>query len=306
MKLNVLLSLAIFIIFTNGVMAQEMDNSFALLEPYDKTYTKAVLNNKPDLLSSYQSDEIRLMPEYQKTIKGKENVKMYWKALAGRFEILQYSRTITETIDMGAQRVVFGQFAMQAKLKSSGKTYDMPGTYMNIWKKDENGQWKVITEAWVYRQWVECAHDLVFNEVPTSFVAFEPRVVVNNSIRFELAAINAYTERFISEHDAQKWLLLYDDQGRLIYSHHPIFSGKEAIKAFLEDHVKELPVFEKLDIRTDQIDPLDEYVIEYSSHIAITRNGDWSGVNTGKNVVIWKRQPDCSLKVYRSIAMYDF
>ncbi len=70
-------------------------------------------------------------------------------------------------------------------------------------------------------------------------------------------------------------------------------------------HVKELPVFEELDIRNDRIDNLGTFVIEYASHIASWKNGDSSGVGLGKNIRIWRREADHSLKLFRAIGMYD-
>ena len=64
-------------------------------------------------------------------------------------------------------------------------------------------------------------------------------------------------------------------------------------------------MFEKLDIRNDRVDDLNDFVIEYASHIAIVRNGDWSGVFTGKDLAIWRRTKNGSLKIFRHIAMYD-
>jgi hypothetical protein len=74
---------------------------------------------------------------------------------------------------------------------------------------------------------------------------------------------------------------------------------------FLAAHAKELPVFETLDIRTDRIDDLGRYVIEYASHIAGFRVGDQSGVTTGKNTVISRREPGGALRGFRGMATYD-
>jgi hypothetical protein len=91
----------------------------------------------------------------------------------------------------------------------------------------------------------------------------------------------------------------------MFYSNSPVYKGRNELDAFLAEHVQHLPVFEKLDIRNDQIDHQGEYVIEYASHTAIVRHGDWSGVGTGKDVRIWRREKDGSLKVFRAVAMYD-
>jgi hypothetical protein len=90
-----------------------------------------------------------------------------------------------------------------------------------------------------------------------------------------------------------------------IYSFNPIQKGRKALDEFLETHVNEMPIFEKLDIRNDRIDDLGMFVIEYASHIAVWRNGGSSGVNTGKDLRIWRRETDGSLKILRSMAMYD-
>ena len=64
-------------------------------------------------------------------------------------------------------------------------------------------------------------------------------------------------------------------------------------------------MFEKLDIRNDRIDEFDDVIVEYASHVANWRNGDSSGVNTGKNLRIWRRGPDHGLKIVLQIGSYD-
>jgi hypothetical protein len=69
--------------------------------------------------------------------------------------------------------------------------------------------------------------------------------------------------------------------------------------------VQHLPVFEKLDMRNDRIEVTGRYVIECASHVANWRNGESSGVNTGKNIRIWRREPDGALRIFLAIGMYD-
>jgi hypothetical protein len=113
-------------------------------------------------------------------------------------------------------------------------------------------------------------------------------------------------EATIMQHDAKIWSQFYSDDGMFLYSRHPVYKGRKALDEFLEKHVKEdMPIFEKLDIRNDQIDDLGDYVIEYASHIANWRKGEYSGINTGKDIRIWRRGVDCSLKIFRAMGMYD-
>ena len=114
-------------------------------------------------------------------------------------------------------------------------------------------------------------------------------------------------ESVVVEHDPLIWSQFYTDDGLFCYSrNHPMYKEKNALDSFLVQHCRELPVFEKLDIRTDRIDqPGANYVIEYASHIAVWRSGVYSGVALGKDLRIWRREKDGGLKIYRHIGMYD-
>ena len=275
------------------------------LKKFRSDYTKSILDRKPEMILGYYSENIRLMPEFQKTVMGKSNAMTYYKAFSGRFEIQEYSREELEIIDLGSRVVEFGMFSVKLKLKSTGKEHELKGKYENIWEKAADGKLSLITEAWNYNHQVTIAEHLIFAEVPTVNIALQAHLPVNSSISFELAAYNRLQEVVITQHDAKMWSQFYTDDHMLFYSNTPIYKGRKEIDAFLEEHVKHLPVFEKLDIRNDHIDALGDYVIEYASHIAIIRNGDWSGVSTGKNTRIWRREKDGSLKIFRGVGMYD-
>jgi len=110
-----------------------------------------------------------------------------------------------------------------------------------------------------------------------------------------VAAFNGLMEATVSQHDAKIWSQFYSDDGILFSKGNPLNEGRKAIDEYLE----------KLDIRNDEIDYLGTYVIEYASHVANWRYGESSGVNTGKNIRIWRRGPDGSLKMFRQIGSYD-
>jgi ketosteroid isomerase-like protein len=264
-----------------------------------------MLDKRPEMLQAYYSENIRLMPEFQKTVMGKSNAMTYYKAFSGRFEIHDYSRDELETIDLGSRVVELGMFSMRMKFRSTGNEHELKGKYSTIWEKATDGKLSLITEAWNYNHQVPIAEHLIFEEVPTVNIALQAHLPVNSSISFELAAYNRLQEVVITQHDPKMWSQFYTDDYMLFYSNNPIYKGRKEVDAFLEEHVKHLPVFEKLDIRNDHIDALGDYVIEYASHIAIIRNGDWSGVSTGKNIRIWRREKDGSLKIFRGIGMYD-
>ncbi|HMG92682.1 MAG TPA: nuclear transport factor 2 family protein [Chryseolinea sp.] len=301
--------LAILCLNANTLLAQSLnqtdEKTTAFLKQFRSDYNKHMLNNKQELITVYYADEIRLMPAFQKTIMSKGNALVYHKAFSARFDINEYEREAIETLDLGARVVETGLFTMKLKLRSSGKEYEVNGKYQDIWKKLENNKLSLITQAWNHNDRTEIDEHFRFVEVPAVQTAFQTHVPVNSNISFELAALNKLLEVCIIQGDNKVWSQFYTDDVILIANFNPIQQGRKAVEKYLEEEVNGMPVFEKLDIRNDEIDYLGAYVIEYASHVANWRYGESSGVNTGKNIRIWRREPDGSLKMFRQIGSYD-
>jgi ketosteroid isomerase-like protein len=292
-----------FVSAQNSVQADE--RTVAFLKQYRTDYCKAIQAKSPAQLGRYYAQNVRLMPEFQKTVMGKANAVAYHTAFLARFTVQKCSRTEIEILNLGTRVVELGTFITTATLKSTGKAYELQGKYQTFWEQQPPGGLVLLTEAWNYSQPVDIADQLRFAQVPAVYTALEPHVPITTSISFELAALNRLLETTITQHDAVVWSQFYTDDTKLVYSNNPIYEGRKAVDDFLEKHVKQIPIFEKLDIRNDRIDDLGTYVIEYASHIASFRAGTFGGVNTGKNVTIWRREKNGSLKIFRGMAMYD-
>lgn len=289
-----------------GQIPETDAKTIAYLKKFRDDYSTSLVTTKPDMLQSYFSESVRLMPTFQKTVLGKVNALVYFKSLTNRFTIQSYTRNEVEILDLGQQVLEIGEIKMRMTLKSSGKEFDIAAKYLNLWIKAKNGEPKLLTEAWNGDQYYAELHDhLRFEDVPSIHSALQPNVLVTNDIQFELAALNRLLDATITEHDGNMWSLYYADDAKLMASYYPINSGRRAIDNYIQKHVKELPTFQELDIRNDHIDDLGKYIVEYASHIASWKNGDSSGVGLGKNIRIWRREPNHALKLFRSISMYD-
>jgi len=150
------------------------------------------------------------------------------------------------------------------------------------------------------------SEQLRFRELPTVDVALMPHLPVNNDASFELTALNRMMEATVAQHDANAWSLFYADDASLLASDGKCYTGKEAIRKYLVDHCAGMPVFEKLDIRNDEINDVGGgFLVEYASHIAVWRYDEHSGIGLGKDFRIWKRQPNGHLKMLVHIGSYD-
>ncbi|QIP14540.1 nuclear transport factor 2 family protein [Spirosoma aureum] len=305
----IILFVTVTILKSAGLFAQSDlkadEKTIAFLKQFRSDFSRSMLEKNPSLIQAYYAETIRLMPEYQKTIMGKRNALLYHNSFATRFAVQEFRMNELEVNDLGSMVAEIGLFTLKMNEKRTGKAFDLKGKYVNIWEKAANGTILLMTDAWNYNHPLEIDDQLTFKEIPVVDVAVQAHMPITNNISFELAALNRLMEATVSQHDHRIWSQFYAEDGMFCYTGHPIYKGKKELDAFLVEHCKGLPIFEKLDIRNDRIDHLGTYVIEYASHIATVRNGDWSGVGVGKDLRIWRREKDGSLKLFRHIGMYD-
>lgn len=286
-----------------NIQANEKDLLF--LQTFRADYVKSKLEKRTEVLRAYLADTIRLMTEFQRTVFGKKNVISYHQAFAERFDVNTYTRDALEVLDLGQMIVEHGQFTMSIRSKLTGQVHLLKGKYQNIWKKQASGNLLLTTEGWNYDHPVEIGDQMRFAEVPVVDIALQPHLPIDTPIRFELAALSRLQESAISQHDANLWAQFYSDDAIFFSQRLPFQQGRKAIDDYIEKHVSEMPIFEKLDIRNDRIEDLGIYVIEYASHVACWRNGNSSGIGLGKDLRIWRREKNGSLKIFRHIGMYD-
>jgi ketosteroid isomerase-like protein len=289
----------------NSMAQTSAKQDILVLEKFRADFTNSLIIEKSSV-ESYYDQRVRLMPPFQKTVLDKENALLYYQAFRSRFDVLSYMRKELEILDLGKQILETGTFLITVRLKKDGQEYSLAGKYIDIWQKHNEGKLLLITQAWNFDEYNERFHEqLRFDSVPGVHAAMLPNVPVTDAISFELAALNRLLDETVTDHDSATWSLYYAGDGMLLPNYHAICHGKKAIDSYIGDHIDELPIFEELDIRNDRIDYLGKYIIEYASHIASWKNGSSSGVNMGKNIRIWRREPDHSLKLFRSISMYD-
>jgi hypothetical protein len=189
--------------------------------------------------------------------------------------------------------------------KGAAEAQTLAGKYMDLWEKTSTGKLVLHTAGWNYDQFPKDQDQFRFADVPSVHIALRARAPVSAGISFELAALVKLEESVIVQHDGKTWSLFYADDGILLPNHRAPVSGRKALDEYAVEHAKALPVFEKLDLRTDKIDDLGRYVIEYSSAVVNWRVGESSGVNLGKNIRVWRRAENGALQIWRAIAMYD-
>jgi ketosteroid isomerase-like protein len=277
----------------------------ASLDAYRSAHVQAVLHEDIEPIVSPYVEDARLIPPYHGTVFGPANVRSYYSAFFERFDVREYRRDELKTFNLGSRLIVIGRYALSLAAVGGAQVHEITGSYMDIWESVPGKPLGLMTHAWNTDAYSPVANDLRFSDVPSVRTAFEAHVPVSGGLSFELAALNRLHEVAILQHDDKVWSQFFAEDAVLLANQHGLLQGRPAIDAYLADHVKEMPVFEKLDIRNDEIDATGRYVIEYASHVANWRNGDSSGVNTGKNIRLWRREREGTLKMICGIGTYD-
>ena len=295
-----------FVIACIGVSIFLFEPAFAQHQPsldrFNAAVKQAFDEDRADPVLSFYSDRVRVMPEYHGTLMGAAKARAYYTAFFDRFDVQGYARERLRIFDLGARVMDVGRFKM--KVTSATGTHEIAGKYAEVWR-NTNGQLSLLAQTWNFDNYVASTDEFRFPGAAGVRIAFEPHVAAKDPLSFELAALNKLQEDAIREKDANVWSQFYADDALLLVNHGRELAGRRAIDAYLKEHTGGMPVYEKLDIRHDEIDPSGSYVIDYASHIAIWRRGEASGVNTGKNIRLWRREPHGGLKMIAQIGTYD-
>ncbi len=277
----------------------------AALDAYRAAITGAYLTGKPEGAVRPLAETVRLMPAYQKTVNGKTDASTYYQAFLKRFAVRAYERSPIEVADLGARVMEIGRFTMTVAVRGSVETHTAAGKYMDLWEKSPGGALTLHTAAWNHDELPKIAEQLRFAEVPGVHLALQARVPLTTGIRLELAALQKLEETAIAQHDGKTWAMFYADDAIVLANQGTVVSGRKALDEYFERHARELPVFEKLDLRSHQFDDLGHYVVEYASGVVTWKRNEWSGVNLGKGILIWRRAAGGTPQIWRAISMYD-
>jgi len=294
----------IVLIATFRLDAQSPSPQFIHL--YNTALEKALQKNDLGPVAAFHARNIRLMPPFQKTMKGVTAVGSYYQAISNRFIIAKLQFKSLRILPFDTLVVDQGTFELVVQPRGGTMQQTITGNYLHLWSTRNSNKPQLLTDAWNVKQLPFDNELFRFRELPTVDVALMPHVPVNDDVSFELAALNRMMEATVSQHDAIAWTLFYANDACFLASDGQYYSGKDAIRKYLVDHAAGMPVFEKLDIRNDQIDDLGNgYIIEYASHIANWRFDEHSGIGLGKDFRIWKRQANGTLKIVTHIGSYD-
>ena len=143
MRFAILLSC---VLFTASVFAAAPEDEILQLDrEFAKTFNAASLESRTDQWMSYFADNATIPAA--KPLAGKEALTEHFKeAFADPNFKLKWEPTKGEVFAGGKMGYTVGKFTALFKDKD-GKPMQQTGTYITIWKKQDNGAWKIVADT---------------------------------------------------------------------------------------------------------------------------------------------------------------
>ncbi len=114
----------------------------------DSQWSAAAGSKELDKIVSYYADNALVMPPNDAAVTSKDGIRSAWKemlALPG-FSI-SWKATKVEAAQSGDLAYSSGTYDMTLN-DASGKPAPDHGKYLEIWKKQADGTWKVVADIW--------------------------------------------------------------------------------------------------------------------------------------------------------------
>jgi ketosteroid isomerase-like protein len=300
--------LIIILCFANNAIIGQTNNIDKFkynIEAKNKQITEAFIDNKMEKIMIHFDKDAICMPEFQSTMKGKDAIKEYYAEILKRRQTTFFNKTILETIQLKNNIVEIGTFTTDYQNIEGQKT-TLKGKYLNIWILQPNGDLKLKAESFGYLHSIEnpSAHLVKISKEHSTY-KFPEQLKTTSHLAFQLKALNTLMEKSVQTRDGNLRANFFTNDAIFM----PFAdSSKVGIKSIREHLIayNSYPVtIDTISIYNEYFEDCDNFVIEYPRFYVKWYTSDNSGIGSGKGIRIWKREKNCSLKLYREIGIHD-
>lgn len=111
----------------------------------DVKWSKAASAKDLATTVSYYSDDASLLPPNTAIQSGKPAIRATWEALLGSVDSIAWQPNKIEVSKSGDMAYLIGVYQMASK-NPQGRTVLDRGKYVEVWKKQSDGNWKAVAD----------------------------------------------------------------------------------------------------------------------------------------------------------------
>jgi ketosteroid isomerase-like protein len=151
MKRLIINAIAFFILMliSSGSFAQSKDEMKSLVAKMNKEMMDLVKTGRYEAMGKYYDESAISLPNYRAMEKG---YKLILSNNLGRkqggYQVLDGQKTTTELILGNNIMVDIGTYTLTLNFPGLTQPKVDNGKYLNVWKKDNEGAWKIVAETW--------------------------------------------------------------------------------------------------------------------------------------------------------------
>lgn len=119
----------------------------AAIRELDAQWSKAAEANDVEATVSYYTDDAYLLPPNEPIAIGKKAIRESWAKLLGPGVRTTWQVTKVEVARSGDLAYLVGVYQLSMK-DAKGKPVEDRGKIMEVWKKQADGKWKAVADAY--------------------------------------------------------------------------------------------------------------------------------------------------------------
>jgi ketosteroid isomerase-like protein len=244
------------------------------------------------------------MPEYQATLEGAEAIRLYYTEMFNRYPTFTFDKKQQEVFVMEQHVAEIGTFTLTYGQKNAVSKVET-GKYFNIWAILPDNSLKIEAESFGYFRHVTNPLDFTIENTSAGQRLIWQASDKTKSIKLELAALNALMEKAVRNRDGSLRSDFFTTDAVFMPFADSSKVGIKNISEHLIQYNSGNVSIDSIAIYNTHYTVDDGYVIEYPRFYVEWHLPEMKGSGTGKGIRIWRREPDCSLRLFREIGLHD-
>lgn len=285
-------------------LAHETDNFKDKIQSINNEIEKNLIDEKVNGVLNYYTTESVVMPEFHKTLYGKENIHLYFQYWLDMVNVNSFKRTIYEihTINNGflLETGTFKNNFTQA----NNDSFLYEGKYIRIWNIGDKDSLTIISEIWGSNSYLDRAK---FPSIENNKSDNIPGYRVSRKIKEEVRSQNQIITDLVKNRDGEKHSTFFTTDAIYMPYYMPMLVGIKKVRSYFIEHEKPGDVqIDSLQINTSKIIDMGNFALEHGYYrIRGKGENNTSWVVTGKSINLWKRDKKGKLMLYRQMVNHD-